>query len=195
MRSLLDRVAGTYEMSRRAKDTGVAKDASLLAARIALAWVFIYHGASTLFGAFGGPGIHQESIFYGTVAHLHPATFFTVFGGIIEFFGGIAVGIGLFGRLAALALLGDMAVAMATVTWSNGIVSSRQGGGYELNLALAALACVIAVLGTGRYSLDRFLRTAWERRRRHTTPATVPSPSGSSATDNGSSPDPVHITH
>jgi putative oxidoreductase len=141
------------------------RDTALVLARVVLAWVFIYHGARTLFGAFGGPGVHQASIFYGTIAHLHPATFFTVLGGSIEFFGGIAVGLGVLGRLAAAGLAGDMAVAMATVTFGNGMASSAPGGGYELNLALAGLASVVAVLGTGRWSLDAVARARWQVRR------------------------------
>jgi putative oxidoreductase len=194
MKALAARAVGTYQISRQAKATTAARDVALLAARIALAWIFVYNGASTLFGAFGGPGIHQASIFYGTVADLHPAIFFTVLGGIIEFFGGIAVGFGLFGRLAALGLLGDMAVAMATVTWANGIVSSRPGGGYELNLALAALACVVALLGTGRCSLDWILRSAWEQRQRDRANQIAPFAIGASATANRASPAPVSVT-
>jgi putative oxidoreductase len=160
-----DRWRDIYDRSVAAKESVVTRDVALLGARVALAWIFIYHGAGTLFGAFGGTGIHRGSIFYATVAHLHPATFFTVLGGIIECFGGIAVGVGIFGRLAAAGLVGDMAVAMATVTFANGIVSNRPGAGYELNLALAALAFVVALLGTGRLSLDTALRAMWERHR------------------------------
>lgn len=143
-----------------------ARDLALLGARVGLAWIFVYHGAGTLFGAFGGAGIHRASAFYGNVAHLHPATFFAVLGGVIECFGGAAVGLGILGRLSGAALAGDMAVAMATVTFGNGIVSNRPGAGYELNLALACLALVVAVLGTGRFSLDTVIRTGWERTRR-----------------------------
>ena len=144
---LYRRVAGT-------KDAGASRDLALLIARVALAWIFVYHGARTLFGSFGGPGIHRASLFYGTVAHLHPATLFTVLGGSVECFGGAAVGVGVFGRLAGAGLAGDMVVAMATVTFGNGIVSNAPGAGYEINLALAALASVVALLGTGRWSLD-----------------------------------------
>ena len=80
--------ATLYEQVRATKTRLLTRDVALLGARIALAWIFIYHGAGTLFGAFGGAGIDQASIFYGTVAHLHPATFFAVLGGIIELFGG-----------------------------------------------------------------------------------------------------------
>ncbi len=157
------RVRELYRQVRATRDMPIVRDIALLGARIGLAWLFIYHGAGTLFGAFGGAGIHNASIFYGTVAHLHPATFFAVLGGIIECFGGAAVGLGIFGRIAAAGLTGDMIVAMATVTWSNGIVSNAPGAGYELNIALAALAFVVALLGTGRFSLDVGLRILVDR--------------------------------
>jgi uncharacterized membrane protein YphA (DoxX/SURF4 family) len=97
-------------------------------------------------------------VYFSTVAHLHPATIFAVPGGIIECFGGIALAVGLFGRLAAAGLVGDMVIAMITVTLKNGIVSNAAGSGYELNVALAALALVVAILGTGRLSLDHLVR-------------------------------------
>jgi putative oxidoreductase len=84
--------------------------------------------------------------------------FFTVLAGITEFFGGVAVGLGVFGRIAAAGLIGDMVGAMVTVTFANGIVSNAPGGGYQLNLALAALALVVALEGTGGFSLDVVLR-------------------------------------
>ncbi len=166
---------------RATRDTPLARDLALLGARVGLAWIFIYHGAGTLFGAFGGAGIHRASMFYANVAHLHPATFFAVLGGIIECFGGAAVGLGVFGRIAAAALVGDMAVAMATVTFGNGIVSNAPGAGYELNVALATLALVVALLGTGRFSLDeavrRFVLLRGSGARRGSAAIGVPHPS------------------
>ena len=67
----------------------------------------VHHGPRTLFGAFGGSGVHPQALYFAHVAHLQPATFFAVLGGIIECFGGAAVGVGTFGRLAALGLLGE----------------------------------------------------------------------------------------
>jgi putative oxidoreductase len=154
------------ELSRQVsatRDTRLARDVALLVARIALAWIFIYHGAATLFGAFGGSGLHSSTVFFASVAHLRPGGFFAAAAGITELVGGAAVGLGIFGRLGAVGLLVVMVMAMITVTFSNGIVStaanvSGHGGGYELNVALAALATVIAVMGTGRFSLDVVLR-------------------------------------
>jgi putative oxidoreductase len=129
-------------------------DLGLLAARIALAWIFIYYGGGKLFGAFNGPGIHNTALYFSNTAHLHPGGFFAVLGGLIEFGGGIAMALGFLARLAGLALFGDMVMAMITVTWSTGINSSTTPPGYQLNLALAVLALIVALLGAGRFSLD-----------------------------------------
>jgi putative oxidoreductase len=127
---------------------------ALLAARIALAWIFVYYGAGKLFGAFNGPGIHRTALYMSEVAHLHPGGFFAVLGGCIEFGGAVALALGLCSRLAGLALFGDQVMAMITVTWATGINSSAPPPGYQLNMALGVLALVVAVLGSGRFSLD-----------------------------------------
>jgi putative oxidoreductase len=132
-------------------------DCALLIARIVLAWIFIYYGGGKLFGWFNGLGIHGTSIYFSQTAHLHPGGFFAVLGGIIEFFGAIAVGLGLFARLAGIALFGDMVMAMITVTWATGINSHTAPPGYQLNLAIAGLALVVAFLGSGRFSIDAMI--------------------------------------
>jgi putative oxidoreductase len=129
-------------------------DLGLLAARIALAWIFIYYGGGKLFGAFNGPGIHRTALYFSNTAHLHPGGFFAVLGGLIEFGSGIAMAVGFLTRLAGLALFGDMVMAMITVTWATGINSTNPPPGYQLNLALAVLALVVALLGAGRFSVD-----------------------------------------
>ncbi|HZT66955.1 MAG TPA: DoxX family protein [Acidimicrobiales bacterium] len=129
-------------------------DLALVAVRVALAWIFLYYGASKLFGAFNGLGIHGTALYFANTAHLRPGTFFAVLGGIIEFGGAIAIALGLASRLAGLALFGDMVMAMITVTWTNGINSEKLPAGYELNIALAVLALVIVALGAGRFSVD-----------------------------------------
>jgi putative oxidoreductase len=129
-------------------------DLALLAARIALAWIFLYYGGGKLFGAFNGPGIHRTALYFSNTAHLHPGGFFAVLGGLIEFGGGVAMAVGFLTRLAGLALFGDMVMAMITVTWATGINSTIHPPGYQLNLALAVLALVVALLGAGRFSLD-----------------------------------------
>jgi putative oxidoreductase len=148
----------TTEHITSVREAAVSRDIALLVVRVALAWIFVYHGAGTLFGAFGQTGIHGRAVFFADVAHLRPGTFFAVLSGTVEFFGGLGVGAGLLGRLAAAGLVGDMVIAMVTVTWRNGIVSNAAGSGYEINVALAALALVIVMLGTGRFSLGVLFR-------------------------------------
>jgi putative oxidoreductase len=147
-KTLLSTVVSTRSTSQLPADCG------LLVARIVLAWIFVYYGGGKLFGWFNGPGIHGTSIYFSQSAHLHPGGFFAVLGGVIEFFGAIAMGLGLFSRLAGIALFGDMVMAMITVTWATGINSHTAPPGYQLNLALAGLALVVVFLGSGRFSLD-----------------------------------------
>jgi putative oxidoreductase len=146
-RALLAKVVGTHPAPP-------ALDWALLAARIALAWIFIYYGAGKLFGSFNGPGIHRTALYFSHTAHLHPGGFFAVLGGVIEFAGGVALALGLLSRFAGIALFGDMVMAMITVTWATGLNTNNPPPGYQLNLALGVLALVVALLGAGRFSLD-----------------------------------------
>jgi putative oxidoreductase len=139
---------------------GRAVDVALLAMRIALAWVFIYYGAAKLFGAFPGSGphgLHQTALYMSHSAHLRPGELFALMAGLIEFGGGIAMALGLLTRLAGLALFGDMVMAMITVTWATGINSASSPPGYQLNLALAALALAVALIGAGAFSIDAMI--------------------------------------
>ena len=136
------------------RNADVAADLALAAVRTALAWIFIWYGAGKLFGWFNGPGFHQTVLFMANTAHLRPGRLFALVGGVIEFGGAIALALGVASRLAALALFGDMVMAMITVTWGNGINSEKLPAGYELNVALCVLALVVVLLGPGRFSLD-----------------------------------------
>lgn len=138
----------------RSRATGLPMDLALVAVRVALSWVFIYYGAGKLFAAFNGPGLHRTALYFSNTAHLHPGGFFAVLGGVIEFGSGVAMAIGFATRIAGLALFGDMVMAMITVTWSTGIAATAPPPGYQLNLALAVLALVVALLGAGRLSAD-----------------------------------------
>jgi putative oxidoreductase len=148
------RIRGVLSALVSTGSPALAIDVALIAARLALAWIFIYYGAGKLFGCFDGPGLHTTTLFFADTAHLHPGGFFAVLGGVLELGGGIALAVGLASRLVGLALFGDMVMAMITVTWTNGINSAKVHPGYALNLALAGLALVVALLGAGRFSVD-----------------------------------------
>jgi putative oxidoreductase len=162
--NVVTRVQDLVRWFRGTRDALLTRDLALLVVRVGLAWIFVYHGASTLFGAFHGGGLHGEEVYFATQAHLHPATFFAVLDGSIQFFGGIAIGVGVFARIAGFAIAGDMIGAMVTVTFAQGLTGNAAVVGYQLNLALVVLALVVGLLGTGRFSLDNAVHVLHERR-------------------------------
>lgn len=66
-----------------------------------------------------------------------------------EFGGGILVLIGLLTRIASLAILVTMLVAIVKVHLHNGLVSHPGKAGYEFPLALGAMALALVLLGDG----------------------------------------------
>jgi len=137
------------------RPAGLGLDLALVAVRIVMAWIFIYYGGQKLFGWFGGLGFDRTAqLLMEDTAHLHPGELFALLGGVIELGGGIALLLGLGARLVGFALVGDMLMAMITITWDNGLHNTTGRAGYEINLALAALALLVVFLGAGRYSVD-----------------------------------------
>jgi putative oxidoreductase len=146
----------TREHLARVDAEGRILDVTLFLMRIVLGWVFIYHGAGKLFGVLGGYGFAGTSHYFSSLG-LNPGPVWALTGGCIEFFGGIGMLLGLGSRLWGLALCGDMVMAILSTNWANGLIAEKAAGGYEINLALGALALAIALLGPGRFSLDRYL--------------------------------------
>jgi putative oxidoreductase len=147
---------------RDTRDAPLTRDIALLVVRGLLAWLFIYHGAGTLFGAFHQAGIHGETVYF-QANHLKPAELFAYVDGTTQFVGGILIAVGVFGRLAGLALAGDMIGAIVTVTFAQGLVGPN-GLGYQINVALIIPSLAIMFLGTGRFSLDELVRRLVARR-------------------------------
>ena len=67
-----------------------------------------------------------------------------------EFFGGIAIVLGLFTRFFSLAFVIEMGVAIWKVHFKNGLMGN---GGYEFPLALAAIAFALFALAVARGDL------------------------------------------
>jgi putative oxidoreductase len=119
---------------------------ALLLLRCGLALVFIYHGYPKLFGS-------KERIIESFQAIGLP-TYFVYLSGTIEFFGGVALLLGLFTPIAGLLLLLDMAAAMWKYNLNEGLYAVRE---YELPLILGLASLAVAAAGGGRFSLDRLL--------------------------------------
>ncbi len=124
-------------------------DAGLLLTRLMLATVFVFHGSQKLFGAFGGYGIEGTAVFFEQLGIPFPTASVVLAGGT-EFFGGLALALGLGTRLSALGLTATMLVA----AFSAHSGFDGQSGGMEYPLTLAVLSLALALSGPGRFSFQ-----------------------------------------
>lgn len=122
--------------------------------RLIVAAIFIVHGGQKLFGLFGGSGIDGTIGFFASQG-IEPAIFWAWLVAVTEFFGGIAILLGLFVRFFAVALAIDMLVAMAVVHLDNGFLVSK--GGIEFVLAIFGLCVSLALTSSKKWSVDDLL--------------------------------------
>jgi putative oxidoreductase len=130
-------------------------DLGLLLLRFALGIVFIAHGGQKLFGWWGGPGLDG---FVPGMSSMGIPAFLAYAAAITEFFGGIAILIGGFARLASIGIAVTMVVAIAKVHLANGFFLNPDAPGYEFAFVLLFMALAVAVMGPGRLSLGDFER-------------------------------------
>ena len=119
--------------------------------RLSAGVIFTAHGAQKLFGWFGGYGLEGTGQYMASLG-LEPGYLMALLAGSAEFFGGLALLLGLLVRPAALVLALTMVVAIVSAHLPNGLFLSN--GGYEFGLALLAMSVVLAVQGGGRFALD-----------------------------------------
>jgi putative oxidoreductase len=116
---------------------------ALLSMRLALGSIIVVHGSHKVFG-----GLHHHAEFVVSLGLPGWTAYLSAFA---EFFGGLLVLLGLFTRVAALAICIDVSVAIAKVNFHNGLTGN---GGYEFPLALAALAFALIFFGGGPIAFD-----------------------------------------
>lgn len=123
-----------------------------LALRIPAGIILAAHGAQKLFAWFGGYGLEGTGQFMASQG-LEPGYLMALLAGSAEFFGGIALIIGLLVRPAAAVLAFTMLIAGVVVHGSSGLFLSN--GGYEFALALFSMTVALVILGGGKLSLDQ----------------------------------------
>lgn len=137
-------------------------DRTALLLRLTLGIVIFPHGAQKLLGWFGGPGVSATMQLF-TETFGVPATLAALVIGF-EFFGALALALGLLSRLAALGIACIMVVATLMVHLPQGFFMNwsgvQRGEGFEYHLLALAIALVVMIKGSGTASLDRYLATA-----------------------------------
>ncbi len=122
--------------------------------RVPVGLILAAHGAQKLFGWFGGYGLEGTGQWLASIG-LEPGYLMALLAGGAEFFGGLALVLGLLTRPAALVSAFTMLVAIFAVHIGNGLFMSNNG--YEYALALFAITLALAVQGAGRFALDKVL--------------------------------------
>ncbi|MCL7423410.1 MAG: DoxX family protein [Methylobacter sp.] len=128
--------------------------------RVPIGLILAAHGSQKLFAWFGGKGLEGTGQWMASIG-LNPGFVMALLAGSAEFFGGIALILGLLTRPAAMISAVTMLVALFWVHWGNGFFLSSHGIEYALALLSATLA--LTVIGGGRYSLDRYLIGTYTR--------------------------------
>ena len=121
--------------------------------RAILGVVLGYHGGQMLFGLFGAPSglvgkLAEQIQAWGWPV---PTLLAYAFGGV-QFFGGVALLLGILTRFWAFAAALVMAASAWKQHWSHGF-DAREGG-WEYQFVLGVLALSLVVTGGGALSLD-----------------------------------------
>ncbi len=112
-------------------------DAAYFLMRVVIGLTFAEHGAQKLFGLLGGHPVHW-------ISQMGAA-------GIIEFFGGLLIALGIFTTWAAILASGEMAVAFFQVHWPQGFFPIVNKG--ELAVVYCFVFLFIASRGGGRWKI------------------------------------------
>src|SRR5437870_4499481 len=123
---------------------------ALLVGRLALDAIFLAHGWPKM------KDIQKTIGFVKGTGWPGGATFAVLFS-LLEFFGAIALILGLLTQFVAFLFFLEM---IATTIFSKTKLNKKFILGYELDVAYAAFALVLALLGPGGWSLDRILGLA-----------------------------------
>ena len=127
---------------------GVQVSVAAIILRLAIGGLFIIHGYPKL-------GAQQRKQGAEWMKSMGLPGGFILLGGVVEFFGGIAMLLGVFTSIIALLF----AIWMLSTTWlAAGKMKKKFVGGYELDIILLLASLALAAIGGGIYSIDHLLQ-------------------------------------
>jgi uncharacterized membrane protein YphA (DoxX/SURF4 family) len=126
---------------------GVHVSVAALMLRLVIGFVFILHGYSK-FGAAqrkqGGEWMKSMGLPSGLI----------LFGAVVEFFGGLAILLGILTQIIAVLF----ALWMLSTTWlRKAKMKNKFVGGYEVDVILLVASLALAALGAGALSINHLL--------------------------------------
>ena len=127
---------------------GVHLSLAALMLRIAIGGLFIIHGYPKL-------GAQQRKQGGEWLKGMGVPGGFALFAGVVEFFGGIAILLGIFTSIISVLF----ALWMLSTTWlAVAKMKKKFVGGYELDIILLLASLALAATGDGIFSIDHLLR-------------------------------------
>ena len=130
----------------------------LLVLRVALAIVIFPHGAQKLLGWYGGPGVDGTLQLFAALGVPAGVAVLVI---VSDFFGSLALALGLVGRVAAFGTTMVMLGAMVMVHGQYGFFlnwnGDQAGEGIQFHLLVLTVAVVLMARGSGAWSIDRLL--------------------------------------
>ncbi len=125
-------------------------DAAATLARVALGAMFLVHGVPKIKDMKQTMGWVKGTGFPGGAA-------FAALFSLLEFFGGIALILGVLTQAVAVLFALEM---VATMIFAKTKLGKKYVLGYEMDVAFLVLALVVAMLGPGPLSVDRLIGLA-----------------------------------
>jgi len=126
--------------------------------RVTLGTVMLGHGLQKLMGWFGGFGWQNTVNYFNGIGLPEPLGALII---LVESFGAIFLILGFAGRLNAflmgVVILGAFFIDHLPNGFFMNWFKNQQGEGFEFDLLFLAISSVIAINGSGRYSVDRWL--------------------------------------
>ena len=118
--------------------------------RLAMATIFVAHGAQKVLGSFNGPGFEKWISIPPPFSFMKPGWLWLGAAAVSELIGGILIFLGLLTRVGAFLIACTMITALVAKHWPSFFAPQ----GIEYPLSLVAMCLALLISGGGMASVD-----------------------------------------